>query len=407
MRYRLLINTVYTSFYGDDMKKINLFIVMALVSVLLVSCGQNNKTEFKGSISGENDLEQTQAYFINGMHVITKCPTGYYYMSEMETAGFNLLKYYDNDEQESIVLCNKPQCEHNSKDCMAYFDMSDYKAKIYYYNFSIYMIRMNGNLEKISVDGSERIILGNICNSGSSDTINMSFNGNAVYVSKENEEGINGDIKVEIYAFNLDTSQTTKIYSETAYGLGVKSLNTYSGSTYFIKMGVSKDENDLYSISSDGLYKIEDNAVKCVITDDIYGYAIDSEMHNLYYSRLEDTGIYMYNTDSGEKRKIYDNEDGSQYFTITYDGEYLWLDDCIYKDIAKHFNKQIQALDYTIYQLSKDGKLIARRVLDDDEKIFAIMHGDKDKMFMFTLKNDSIVYIDKHNIANGDIEELK
>ena len=35
------------------------------------------------------------------------------------------------------------------------------------------------------------------------------------------------------------------------------------------------------------------------------------------------------------------------------------------------------------------------------------MHGDKDKMFMFTLKNDSIVYIDKHNIANGDIEELK
>lgn len=81
---------------------------MVLTTVLLAACGQHNKPEFKGDISGENDLEQTQSYFTNGMHEVTKCPTGYYYMSEQEMAGVNLLKYYDNEEQKSIVLCNKP-----------------------------------------------------------------------------------------------------------------------------------------------------------------------------------------------------------------------------------------------------------------------------------------------------------
>ena len=74
---------------------------------------------------------------------------------------------------------------------------------------------------------------------------------------------------------------------------------------------------------------------------------------------------------------------------------------------AKYFNNQRQTLNYTIYQLSKDGELIARRVLDDDEKIFAIMHGDKTRMFMFSLKKDAIIYIDKSDIANGDIKEFR
>ena len=54
------------------MRKINLFIGMVLTTVLLAACGQHNKPEFKGDISGENDLEQTQSYFTNGMHEVTK-----------------------------------------------------------------------------------------------------------------------------------------------------------------------------------------------------------------------------------------------------------------------------------------------------------------------------------------------
>ena len=67
--------TIYTELVGN-MRKINLFIGMVLTTVLLAACGQHNKPEFKGDISGENDLEQTQSYFTNGMHEVTKCPNG-------------------------------------------------------------------------------------------------------------------------------------------------------------------------------------------------------------------------------------------------------------------------------------------------------------------------------------------
>ena len=75
--------------------------------------------------------------------------------------------------------------------------------------------------------------------------------------------------------------------------------------------------------------------------------------------------------------------------------------------MIQYIKMRQKTLNYTIYQLSKDGELIARRVLDDDEKIFAIMHGDKTRMFMFSLKKDAIIYIDKSDIANGDIKEFR
>ena len=387
------------------MKKRKLSMGIMMISLLLVSCGHNNKTVFNGEISGTNDLEQTQAYFLEGMHEVAKCPTGYYYMEETQTTTADLLKYYDDAAGESIVLCNKPQCEHDSKECMAYIDMSEYKPRLYYYNSSLYMIRMNGDMERISTDGTERTVLGNICNSGSSDTVYVSFNGNTAYVSREIEE-VSGDVIAEIFAFNLETGNSSKVFSETAHGLGIASLRTYAGSTYFVKIEISRDDNDIYSVVSDGLYRIEGDNVQLVMNDNIYEFCIDSEQSNLYYSKLDDSGIYVYNTGSGEKRKIYDNESGNS-FTITYDGEYIWMDDTQYKSMSRYVNKQMEELNYTIYQLSKDGELIAKRVVPDSEKIFAILHGDKTKMFMFSLNKDSIIYIDKENIEHGEIKELK
>ena len=83
------------------------------------------------------------------------------------------------------------------------------------------------------------------------------------------------------------------------------------------------------------------------------------------------------------------------------------MDDEGYKSMAMYFNKQSSSLDYTIYQLGLDGKLIAKRTIPDEEKIFSIMHGDSRKMFMFSSVNNRIVYIDKSNIEKGNIKEFR
>lgn len=95
------------------------------------------------------------------------------------------------------------------------------------------------------------------------------------------------------------------------------------------------------------------------------------------------------------------------YFYITFDGNYIWMDDEGYKNMAMYFNKQSSSLDYTLYQLDRDGKLAAKRTIPDEEKIFSIMHGDSSRMFMFSFVNNKIVYIDKSNIEKGDIKELR
>ena len=110
---------------------------------------------------------------------------------------------------------------------------------------------------------------------------------------------------------------------------------------------------------------------------------------------------------SGKSESIYESDNDTGYFYITFDGNYIWMDDEGYKNMAMYFNKQSSSLDYTLYQLDRDGKLAAKRTIPDEEKIFSIMHGDSSRMFMFSFVNNKIVYIDKSNIEKGDIKELR
>ena len=103
----------------------------------------------------------------------------------------------------------------------------------------------------------------------------------------------------------------------------------------------------------------------------------------------------------------YESDNDTGYFYITFDGNYIWMDDEGYKNMAMYFNKQSNSLDYTLYQLDRDGMLVAKRTIPDEEKIFSIMHGDSRRMFMFSFVNNRIVYIDKSNIEKGDIKELR
>ena len=158
--------------------------------------------------------------------------------------------------------------------------------------------------------------------------------------------------------------------------------------------------------------KIDKNArsredTECLLDKNVYSYCIDADNNKLYYSGLGDGIIYEYDLGSGKSESIYESDNDTGYFYITFDGNYIWMDDEGYKNMAMYFNKQSSSLDYTLYQLDRDGKLAAKRTIPDEEKIFSIMHGDSSRMFMFSFVNNKIVYIDKSNIEKGDIKELR
>ena len=52
------------------------------------------------------------------------------------------------------------------------------------------------------------------------------------------------------------------------------------------------------------------------------------------------------------QESIYESDNDTGYFYITFDGNYIWMDDEGYKNMAMYFNKQSSSLGYTLYQLS-------------------------------------------------------
>ena len=384
-------------------KKKFLSVYAILMSVMLVSCkGIAGKTISVGS----DNLDSTQSYFSESMHEIARCDSGYYYLNKCSASAKNIM-FYDDKSGESIVLCNKPQCEHNSEECMAYISGSEFKSKLYYYNSCIYMLSTKGNLVQISADGTQRTDLGSICVMSDQDSVSVCFNDGYAYISQEISGDIEGNVTARLYRFNLDTGSSDVIYEETGYGIGINSLKTYGKDTFFIKTSVAKDDKGLYSLEGKGIYRITGDNTECVLDKNAYSYCIDADNNTMYYSGLGDGTVYACNLDSGKSESIYKSDNDTGYFYITFDGNYIWMDDEGYKSMAMYFNKQSSSLDYTIYQLDTEGKLVAKRTIPDNEKIFSIMHGDGRKMFMFSSVNNQIVYIDKSNIVNGDIKGLK
>ena len=82
------------------------------------------------------------------------------------------------------------------------------------------------------------------------------------------------------------------------------------------------------------------------------------------------------------------------------------MDDEGYKNMAMYFNKQSSSLDYTLYQLDRDGKLAAKRTIPDEEKIFSIMHGDSSRMFMFSFVNKKLYILIRATLKKGILRSL-
>jgi hypothetical protein len=116
----------YSRIVGGNMKKT---IILALVSILLlatfVGCSdskkQNQNCNSSGMIHGENNLDESQAYFFEYGKIAKASENGYYYILD------NFIHYYDIDIKAGTVLCNKAECNHKNKECMAYLNRELYK----------------------------------------------------------------------------------------------------------------------------------------------------------------------------------------------------------------------------------------------------------------------------------------
>lgn len=146
------------------MKRTRLYFLLLCGIILLSGCGKEFKTEDK-------NLDDNPAN--HGYHAILETENGYYYnigaMGHIKSDNYlgkslefkQFLRYYDKETGETILLCNKPECEHNgSASCTAtYKKMGIINTVLYDNQLYVYAVEHSGtitsmNLYRVALDGS-------------------------------------------------------------------------------------------------------------------------------------------------------------------------------------------------------------------------------------------------------------
>ena len=148
------------------MKKTRLFSLLLCGIMILSGCGKQEESAAEEKNSDDNHAN-------HGYHAIMETENGYYYnfgyMGHTKSDNYlgysmehkQFLRYYDKETGETILLCNKPECEHNGSDsCTATYKkmgiinsvMYDNRIYVYAVEHSSTIISMN--LYRVSLDGA-------------------------------------------------------------------------------------------------------------------------------------------------------------------------------------------------------------------------------------------------------------
>lgn len=138
-------------------------LAITVISLSLLTTGCKSTSNLENLQDVTINTEDKGAYFPN--RSIANVDSGYYMWDESN----NYLMFYDKESQQQVLLCNKPDCEHNidetgtiskNEKCNAYCSSNYNKDKVWTYGDSILLLQFVDKkglcLTQISSDGSER-----------------------------------------------------------------------------------------------------------------------------------------------------------------------------------------------------------------------------------------------------------
>lgn len=335
--------------------------VLAVLAVMTVFCSCSKSTvEPNVNTVQKEDTDNRITELNDGCYN----EFGYYNFSG------NLIYFYDAQNQNRVVLCNKPNCKHNSDECNAYIsskatnsddppsNVNSSAVFIYSTGDRINLLLTDGNMLSIRYDGTDHKIVQTI---DSKFTFDKAYKiGQMIYMQAFYSVQENGEIAEKACFITYDTD-TNKWQQGQTFN---RSLTGDS------LLGITDDGFALY-------YSHEEPA-------EIPSGTSAEEARKITNSTK--CGIYKLNMNTAEKSDIYSGEQGNCYPVTLLNGKLY----CYSQNDSTIDSINISNGEFTVVQNNITGDLFFDTPIDNHLVIACTQNSDSDNAY----ENETVEFLD-------------
>lgn len=356
-------------------KSIYIILLVLLVMIIGSGCSKN-----KVSIS---ETDQAEYCKIGGTD------SGYYFLKDSGMG--QLIYFFDKESKQTIPLCNKGNCTHNSEECDAFFlrpspesvaiDVT-LSCGIRYYDEGLYVLddgKTGIELIRISTDGTKREFVCTISENRKAHIAQFCINKGMVYFAEDIYKL--GDCASRLYVKDINSNETSRcIFEKTSdESVNIFEVQGYEEGVYFLLWVAEEDANNGFE-----LYLISDDVAEPIIQGhNIRRYVVDE---NYIYFICFDGSVHKYDKASGQDEIIYNTGSDLAYY-MEMDSNYIYLDNGFGR--MRKFFLENESIEPELRVLDFDGNLINSINLKDYADILT---NDMEYQELVGVDDDYLIY---------------
>lgn len=380
---------------------ISAFCITVIAVVIITVCIYNHKDTSLSAIG--NIYESNAAGLVETENLI-------YYVSDIQMGYINV---YDKNTKATSVLCNNPECKHNTPSCVAsVFEprmcintLCTYNNNLYYVDYDI----SAGNrvaLYRVSMDGSSKDNILTVYEFPDGEEIslqdiNISSNGENIYMYTG--ECYDGEDPLKkrliVYKISLKDESIKKLTEDDKYGGYIDVCGFDSDNIYYSIIYFSEDLKNTYGSVYRYNIKTEE---KEILVDELKSVNTLCLSGKYIYYNVFQGNVYKYDLNTGKTEEFISFENPENMAGRLYaDNTYIY-----------YYNYNADYADETetyLYVYDKNGELKGSvKALPTDENIIkAYVINDKLIFGTSGITDDTKMKyscIDKNDITAGEIK---
>ena len=233
---------------GIAMKK--LLLLLICLPILLTACGEKSKTvPQSGGNTGDGVMPEAADEEIQSDGAE---PDGKRYGPSMAISNDGelfidsqaRLNFFDFSIMDSVLICSKPNCRHDTHDCSSYgmdIDPFIYNGNIYFFEADSYMKKdkpvYNMNFVRADIDGTNRKVL--LTLEDMEDSSDCLLIGSTLYFGMRTHGYTDlsldhSEPTAKLFSYDLESGQLSELFSmKKGYSCAIQIDGEYNGDIYF------------------------------------------------------------------------------------------------------------------------------------------------------------------------------